>query len=94
MTPCRSNNSTSSLPSSLHSCLAEAPIQCDWYMTTEYLRPNFRTTPAGRYLDHDSDLTCTRPIFKAESLEESVFESDPSGTKVGTLPLDHRRPIL
>ncbi|GBM05231.1 hypothetical protein AVEN_157664-1 [Araneus ventricosus] len=27
MTPCRSNNSTSPLPSSLHSCLAEAPIQ-------------------------------------------------------------------
>ncbi|GBM32979.1 hypothetical protein AVEN_263475-1 [Araneus ventricosus] len=27
MTLCRSNNSTSPLPSSLHSCLAEAPIQ-------------------------------------------------------------------
>ncbi|GBM20420.1 hypothetical protein AVEN_222119-1 [Araneus ventricosus] len=27
MTPCRSNNSTSPLPSPLHSCLAEAPMQ-------------------------------------------------------------------
>ncbi|GBN79333.1 hypothetical protein AVEN_59961-1 [Araneus ventricosus] len=27
MTTCRSNNSTSPLPSPLHSCLAEAPIQ-------------------------------------------------------------------
>ncbi|GBN19264.1 hypothetical protein AVEN_235187-1 [Araneus ventricosus] len=27
MTPCRSNNSTSPLPSPIHSCLAEAPMQ-------------------------------------------------------------------
>ncbi|GBN17015.1 hypothetical protein AVEN_74392-1 [Araneus ventricosus] len=27
MTPCRSNNSTSPLPSPLHSCLVEAPMQ-------------------------------------------------------------------
>ncbi|GBN96763.1 hypothetical protein AVEN_265839-1 [Araneus ventricosus] len=27
MTPCRSNNTTSPLPSPLHSCLAEAPMQ-------------------------------------------------------------------
>ncbi|GBM03167.1 hypothetical protein AVEN_70588-1 [Araneus ventricosus] len=27
MTPCRSNNSTSPLPSPLHRCLAEAPMQ-------------------------------------------------------------------
>ncbi|GBO33837.1 hypothetical protein AVEN_206095-1 [Araneus ventricosus] len=27
MTPCRSSNSTSPLPSPLHSCLAEAPMQ-------------------------------------------------------------------
>ncbi|GBN79321.1 hypothetical protein AVEN_257523-1 [Araneus ventricosus] len=27
MTPCRSNNSTNPLPSPLHSCLAEAPMQ-------------------------------------------------------------------